>query len=115
MAYLFQKKVRGLTYWYLGENKKIDGVSRRVWQKYLGTANVIKNRVEGASPVEIDVLEFGIVTSVLNIGDDLSFVDVVNKVLPKRDQGLSIGEHLLLTIINRIDEPLSRNQVFELV
>lgn len=110
MAYLFKKKVRGQTYWYLGENKKVDGVSRRIWQKYLGTANIIKDRVDGTGPVEIDVLEFGVVSSVLTIGDDLNFIDVVNKVIPKRDQGLSIGEHLLLSIANRIDEPLSRNQ-----
>jgi transposase len=110
MAYLFKKKVRGLTYWYLGENKKVDGVSRRIWQKYLGTANVIKDRVEGTCSDEIDVLEFGIVASTLVMGDELNFVDTVNKVLPKRVQGLSIGEHLLLTIANRIDEPLSKNQ-----
>ena len=110
MAYLFQKKVRGLSYWYLGENKKIDGVSRRIWQKYLGTANIIKDRVEGIGPAEMDVLEFGLPASTLAIGEYIDFVNVVNKVLPKRDQGLSIGEHLLLTIINRIDEPLSKNQ-----
>lgn len=110
MAYLFQKKVRGKTYWYLGENKKVDGVSRRIWQKYLGTANIIKDRVEGVGPAEIDVLEFGAIASVLAIGEDLKFVDIVNKVLPKRNQGLNVGEHLLLTIANRIDEPLSRNQ-----
>lgn len=110
MAYLFKKKVRGQTYWYLGENKKVNGVSRRIWQKYLGTANIIKNRVEGAGPAEIDVLEFGLPASMLAIGEDLDFVNIVNKVIKKRDQGLSIGEHLLLTIANRIDEPLSRSQ-----
>lgn len=110
MAYLFQKKVRGLTYWYLGENKKVNGVSHRIWQKYLGTANAIKNRVDGIGPVEIDVLEFGIVASAFCIGEEINFVNAVNKVIPKREQGFSIGEHLLLTIINRLDDPLSKNQ-----
>ena len=110
MAYLFQKKVRGQSYWYLGENKKVNGVSRRVWQKYLGTANVIKDRVDGFGPVEVDVLEFGVVAGMLAISEDLDFVSVVNEVIWKREQGLSIGDHLLLTIINRVDEPLSKNQ-----
>ncbi len=111
MAYLFQKKVRGLTYWYLGENKKVNSVSRRVWQKYLGTANAIKKKLSaGAMPVEIDVLEFGVIASLLAIGEELDFVNIVDGVISKRSQGLSIGEHLLLTIINRVDSPLSKSQ-----
>lgn len=112
MAYLFRKKVRGLTYWYLGENKKVKGVSRRVWQKYLGTANVVKERLSAISiPVEIDVLDFGLCSSILNLNEELKFVDSVNKVIGKREQGLSYGDHLLLTIINRIDNPTSKNKL----
>jgi len=111
MVYLFTKKRAAGTYYYLGENKKIKGKSVRIWQKYVGPATTIKEILEGGKiPYEIDLLEFGLVASMLGMSDQLNFVNEVNKILPKRDQGLSMGEHLLLTIINRIDEPLSRNQ-----
>lgn len=111
MVYLFTKKRKTGTYYYLGENKKVNGKSRRVWQKYVGPAHAIKGLLEGGkSPFEIDVLEFGLVAGILTVNDDLDFAGVIDKVIPKREQGLSFGDHLLLTIINRVDEPLSRNQ-----
>lgn len=111
MVYIFKKKLKGKIYWYLGESKRVNGKSRFVWQKYLGTASKIKAHWEtGLVPQEIDFLEFGTIASLLAIGEDINFVDIVNKVISKRMQGLSVGEHLLLTIINRVDNPLSKNR-----
>lgn len=112
MAYIFKKKVRGKVCWYIGENKKVNGISRRIWQKYIGNSKTIKEKLTGGNvPLEISVLEFGNVTSLLSIGEELNFVEAVDKIISKRQQGLSVGEHLLLTIINRIDNPLSKNQL----
>lgn len=112
MAYIFKKKVRGKVCWYLGENKKVEGVSRRIWQKYIGNSKTIKEKLmTGQAPLEISVLEFGNITSLLSISEKLNFVETVDKIISKRHQGLSVGEHLLLTIINRIDNPLSKNQL----
>lgn len=111
MPYIFKKEVRGLMYYYLGENKKVNGVSRRVWQKYVGTAKTIQELLEqGNIPSEIDSLEFGLCAALLKINDELDFVGIADKVLDKREQGLSYGEHLLITVINRIANPSSHNK-----
>ena len=111
MAYIFKKKVNGRTCWYLGENKKINGVSHRVWQKYLGNSSTIKEKLASLSNgIDLDVLDFGSVTAPLAVSNKLKFVEIVNEIIPKREQGLSYGEHLLLSIINRIDNPSSKNK-----
>jgi transposase len=112
MAYLFKKVKNGKAYWYVGENKRINGVSKRVWQKYVGPADKIADELAyGVIPKEIDVLDFGLCSALQNINDNLNFVDIVNKIIPKREQGLSYGEHLLITLMNRIDNPKSRNKL----
>ncbi len=107
MAYIFKKMVQGRTVWYLGENKRINGVSKRIWQRYIGNSQTIKDRLLG--PSEIDVLEFGCVASSLAIDEEIEFSKIVDEVINKREQGLSYGEHLLITLINRIDNPQSKN------
>lgn len=112
MVYLFKKIKNGKLCWYLGESKRIDGKVRRIWQKYLGTADKVADRLKnGAVPQEIDVLEFGLVAALLDLSNDMSFTNLVDQVIPKREQGLSYGEHLLLTLINRIDNPASKNKL----
>ena len=114
MAYIFKKQVRGETCWYLGENQRINGMSRRIWQKYIGNSRTIKKKLlEGIAPAEIDSLECGCIAALLTINDELKFSVEVDKIIPKRNQGLTMGGHLLLTIINRIDSPLSRNKLSE--
>jgi transposase len=109
MAYIFKKEVQGRTIWYLGENKRINGVSKRVWQRYIGNSQTIKEKLLG--PSEIDVLEFGCVASSLAIDEEIEFSKIVDEVINKREQGLSYGEHLLITLINRIDNPQSKNSL----
>lgn len=99
--------MKGKTVWYLGENKKINGVSRRIWQRYIGNSQTIKEKLLG--PSEIDVLEFGCIASSLAIDNEIEFSKIVDEVINKREQGLSYGEHLLITLINRIDNPQSKN------
>ena len=114
MVYFFKKIKNGKLCWYLGESKRIDGKVRRIWQKYLGTAEKVADRLKnGIAPQEIDVLEFGLVAALLDLSKELGFTNLVDKAIPKREQGLSYGDHLLLTIINRIDNPQSKNKFGE--
>ena len=113
MVYLFNKKnASGNTAWYLGENKKINGVSKKVWSKYIGTAKAIKKMVtEPSLPVEIDSLSYGLPVSLLQINNKINFVKIIDKHCSKRNQGLSVGEHILIDVINRIDEQQSHNKL----
>ena len=111
MANLFRKIKKGKVYWYIGESKREGSKVRRIWQKYLGPAERVADQLlKGVAPTEVDVLEFGLCSALLNINDELDFVNSINKVIPKREQGISYGEHLLLTVINRIDNPKSHSK-----
>lgn len=112
MTYLFYKIVKGNKYYYLGENKSIKGRSRRVVEIYLGSAKSLKEHYEhGSLPKEIESLSYGLPASLLNLNDELNFVNIIDKHCPKREQGLSVGEHILIDIINRLDEPSSHNKL----
>jgi hypothetical protein len=104
MVILFKKIKQGKAYWYIGENKWVNGRSTRLWQKYLGTAESVKQMLEeGFKPQKIDVMEFGLIASILQIEKELGFINIINEIIPKRNQGLDVGAHILINIINRLD------------
>lgn len=113
MAYLFRKKKSGNNFaWYLGKNAWVNGSSKRVWEKYVGTVDAIKEMVENPSfPEEIESLSFGLPATMLGINQQLNFSRIVDKHCPKRNQGLTVGEHILIDIINRSDEQNSHNKL----
>jgi len=115
MVYLFKKKnPDGYSYWCLGENKRVNGVSKRIWEKYVGTADTIKKMIDGPSlPIQIESLSYGLPASMLKINQNIDFVSIVDKYCNKRTQGLSVGEHVLMDIINRIEEQQSHNKLGE--
>lgn len=95
MAYLFYKIVKGRKYYYLGENKSIHGQSRRILEIYLGSAdNLMRCMQEGSSPKEIESISYGLPASLLDINEEIGFVNIIDKHCPKRNQGLSVGEHI---------------------
>ena len=48
MAHLYERNIKGKTYWYLREVHRVEGKVRVKWQKYLGTAETILARLERA-------------------------------------------------------------------
>ena len=114
MANLVKKKIKGKIYWYIGESKRINGRVKRIWQKYLGPAEkVAQQLIEGTTPQEVEVLNLGLCAAMLNINEEIRFTDIVNNVISKREQGLSYGEHFMFTLINRLDNPVSKNKFGE--
>ena len=112
MAYLFSKIVKSKRYYYLGENKRLDGQSRRVSETYLGSADSLKKFLESNSaPKEIESLSYGLPAALMNLSEEIEFVKVIDSNCPKRKQGLSVGEHILIDLINRIDEQHSHNKL----
>lgn len=113
MVYLYKdKNSSGNSIWCLGENKKVNGVSKRIWSKYVGTAKSIKKMIENPTlPIEIESLCYGLPASLLKINNELNFVKIIDKICNKRNQGLTVGEHILIDIINRADEQKSHNKL----
>ena len=108
MAYILKKRIGGRTYYYLAETGRVEGKPRIVWQKYLGTAEKIKERLQGAEISEIQTLELGAVAAIESLEKEIGFIDIVDGIVPKRDQGMSVGEYLHLIVLNRAIEPKSK-------
>jgi transposase len=115
MAYITRKKISGITYYYAEHKEWINGKSRRKWQKYLGTADNIIAAVEGQSnrPEYAVLFELGTVAAFLHCCESIKLKETINAMLPKRGQGLSIGEYLEIAAINRGIDPASKNAMWD--
>ncbi|ACV61311.1 transposase-like protein [Desulfofarcimen acetoxidans DSM 771] len=117
MASIIKKKKKNQFYYYLVESARVNGKPRIVRQKYLGRAEDIAKAVEGKSDLENPkysiVLEFGTVCALYDIAKQLGVIEIIDKYAPKREQGLSVGEYMLLAAINRVVKPVSKFQIGE--
>ncbi len=115
MVHLAKKKKKGKTYLYLEERGWINGKSKRLWQIYLGPEHKFKEKSQIISipEVETETIEFGLVAALYILAKKINLVNVINKFTEKRNQGLSVGEHLLLAAINRCVEPVSKTRLKE--
>jgi len=113
MVFLEKKKKKGRIYWYATERKMVNGVVKRTWQEYLGTAEKIREcarRSKDLPHIKLKSFQYGKTSALLAVSDELNFVETVNKHTNKKKiEGLSVGEYLLLNIIGRGDGALSEN------
>lgn len=110
------KKIKGKkAYYYAAESKRVDGKPRIVWQKYLGTIDdIVKKCSSHSSGVsEVDIFSAGGVAAMLGIAQKLSLIEIIDKEVPKRDQGASVGQYIVLAALNRILAPCSKLQMSE--
>jgi len=119
MASIIKKKIKGQTYYYYVESRRIDGKPKLVNQKYLGTAEKLLERVlAGEAPLSEGVLhseetDFGAVALIYDIALRLGMTDMIDTILPKRKQGVSIGMYILTAVINRAANPTSKSALQE--
>jgi len=79
---------------------------------YLGTATQILKKIQkGQRPQEVSKKEFGLVCAALNTAEEIGLVEVIDKCVPKRNQGLTVGQYLLVGVLNKIVSPTSRNGI----
>ncbi len=77
---------------------------------YLGTAEeVLRKCTEGPQPEEIEHREFGLVCAALEMAREIGIVEAIDEAVPKRRQGLTVGQYVLIGILNRICDPKSRS------
>jgi transposase len=104
VAYLIKKKLKGRTYYYIAEGARVGGKSRIVRQWYLGPINRLIELAEGkgrVKPKEVAVLEEGSIAALMREANELGIVDIVNRLVPKRAQGMSVGQYVMLSALNR--------------
>jgi transposase len=112
MASLTPKVIKGKTYYYARECRRVDGKPRIVRTVYLGSLDSIIAAVEGSQevprPHSVDIASFGDVVALYDLAQRIGIVDIIDRHVPKRKQGLSAGQYLLLAAINRAVHPTSK-------
>lgn len=114
MASLTAKVVRGRTYYYLRECQRVNGKPKIVKTIYLGTLKKLLAAPRAqtlAKPQTVAVSSFGAVAALLNLAQQLDLVALIDEHVPKRRQGLSVGQYLLVAAINRAVHPTSKAQL----
>lgn len=88
--YLFWKKNQtGNKYYYLGENKSINGNSVRVKEIYLGTADKIFELLHSKSDLErINTYEYGLTVALLQEIKNSGLYEILKDILSFRIRGI---------------------------
>jgi len=121
MASITKKIIRGRTYYYARQCKRVNGKPKIVWQKYLGRLDniitaVTKHREGHLIPQpqrEGMVTDLGAVAALYDLASRLDLVSVIDKHVRKRGDGPSVGTYLLVAVINRCVDPRSKAKVGE--
>jgi transposase len=114
MASLTAKVVHGKTCYYARECQRVNGTPKIVRTIYLGSADdliaaALKQRHgQAPQPQSVDIAAFGDVVAFFDLAQQIGLVDLLDRHLPKRNQGLSVGQYLLLAAINRAVRPVSK-------
>jgi transposase len=117
MASIVKKIIHGKPYYYARECQRIDGKPKIVWQKYLGKADDIIAALTQAPAVAAAssavVTEFGAVAALYDLATRLGVVEHIDRHVPKRGSGPTVGAYLLVAILNRCVAPCSKAGIAE--
>ena len=114
MERLEAKRISGRTYYYYSRWAWVDGKCRRVWQKYLGTLENIAKAVDGGpAPLYAEIFQWGLPSALWKECCLANVIEETDKLCPKRDQELSIGEYVSIAAINRAIFPNSKRSMWD--
>ena len=115
MPSLTRKLIKGRPYYYLRHCQRIDGKPKIVKTLYLGSADQLVARLVAPPalpvPLSVELAAFADVAALFDLAEQISLVPLIDARLPKRDQGLSVGQYLLLAAINRATHPTSKTRL----
>ena len=115
MASLIKKKKGKRFYYYMVESKRVNGKPRIVNQTYLGSVErvvrILSEYPKRVEPKEVEHLNFGLLAALLSVAKRINLVDIINRHTSKRRQGISIGDYVLLIVLNRCIDPKSKRSL----
>lgn len=113
MVHLVKKQIKNKTYLYLEQRARINGKSKRVWQKYLGPEEKITGQINSLlePSLEVATFDFGLPVVLMKLADRLGLINIIDECTDKRQQGLSVGEYMMIAVLNRCIQPQSKNQI----
>ena len=115
MPSLTRKIIKGRSYYYLRHCQRVDGKPKIVKTTYLGSLDNILQSLDAAQrpppPKTAEVLAFGQIAALYDQATQLDLVNIIDAQVSKREQGLTVGQYLLLAAINRAAAPTSKAQL----
>jgi len=111
--FLFRKRNQtGKYYYYLGENRSVNGVTRRVKEIYIGTADRIYEILHSKQDIEkINTYEYGLTIALLQEIRESGLYKILNETLPFKIRGVPAGIGVLIVLLNKIIDPKSKNSI----
>jgi len=112
------KKIKGKSYYYYSKWGRVNGGKcRRIWQRYLGTAEAVIKKITGSEARQkvlyADVFQFGVPNALWNESQRINLIEAIDKHCTKRNQGLSIGQYIAIAAINRAHLVTSKQRIWE--
>lgn len=103
MASIQKKLSRGHAYWQIVESRRVNGKPRPIVLAHLGTAERLLQRLQQSpgTPRKAKVFHFGALAALWEIAQELDVMRIIDAQVPKRNQGLSCGQYMLLAALNR--------------
>lgn len=110
MASIQRKIIHGHPYYYLVESRRVNGRPRPVVLQYLGSAHTLLQRLQAStsSPLRARLTQFGGVAALYDLAQQLRLLQLIDQQVPKRHQGPSVGQYLLVAALNRCLAPTSK-------
>lgn len=120
MASLQRVRVRGHSYWRIVESRRVNGKPRPIVVAYLGKPDDLLARLRGSDSLSLKSLSHGAVAALYALAQELDLAGTIDRHLalsgrrlrrrtpgpappapPLRNDGLSVGQSLLLVAIGR--------------
>jgi transposase len=115
VAYLITKKIKGRAYYYIAESARVKGKSKIIRQWYLGSIKRLIEIAEGnvgkLQPREVSPLEEGSIAAIMQEAEQIGIIEIVNSFIPKRAQGMTVGQYILLAAINRTIDAVPKTRI----
>lgn len=115
MASITHKIVNGSKYYYGRICKRVNGKPRIVQTIYLGTVERMMQNAQSSENIpkakEVRIAELGATAALFDIAKRLEFVEIIDRIVSKRDQGPSVGQFMLIASINRASKPTSKTAI----
>jgi transposase len=110
VASLTPKTVHGHRYWQIVTSQRINGKPRQVVLAHLGTADSLLARLQEkpGEPLKARIQQFGLLAAAWGLAEKLQLVSLIDRHVPKRQQGATVGQYLLLAALNRLTSPTSK-------
>lgn len=118
------RKKKGIDYFYLRENKSINGKSVCVFQKYIGNKHKLVEAIQNGLNLESKIpilpdeticLNFGAVATLHAIAQKVNIFKIIDATIKKRKQGMPVSTYLIVAAINRVIRAKSKRATSEWV